>query len=174
MHVVSFWAVDPIGVWSNFNIVLSKTVCTRKFFCYFSFPWKCEFLIFTLIHLFFHSCSCLFYPKYSVPKVLVPPFLVIFPRQKPLSTSFLTAITTFLVISAPDLRRLLRTDLISVSIASDTNRGLPSKNYLQIKELSTSRKSIQSANQRTICISKNYLQVEEMSAFSAGQSLICR
>ena len=56
---------------------------------------------------------------------MLPPFAAIFSVQRALSTPFPTAVTAFRVVVAPDIRRLLIIDFISVSTASDTRGGLP-------------------------------------------------
>ena len=47
--------------------------------------------------------------------------------KRALSTPFRTAIITFPAI-APDIRRLLSTDSISVSVSPDNRGGLPTSN----------------------------------------------
>ena len=56
---------------------------------------------------------------------MLPPFLVIFYRQRALNTLFPIVITTFRVAATPDIRRLMRIDFISVSISYDTSGDLP-------------------------------------------------
>ena len=135
MWVVLCGKVNPTGVWSKFNISFPWIIFQKLFPLSFLFhenvnsSYKAGFISFFAVVLlcFTQSSNFKTFHVHFVDKVILLQSLDTFSGQWGQWTSFLTPITTFCVIAALDIQRLLRTDFyfIFVSISSDTRGGLP-------------------------------------------------